>query len=94
MWEKLFNRDQFLAGVIFGILLPVAFYLALLLLDYLVIEIFSTHMLAQQSYLMLLSLAANLFSLRYYFVNLNFEKTGRGILAVTFVGALAYFAIY
>jgi len=52
---------------------------------------FSTHMLRKQEYLFLLSIAINLFAIKYYFVNLNYDKTGRGILLVTFALAMLYF---
>ena len=91
MWEKLFKRDQFFAGIIFGVLLPVVFYMVLYLIDLLVLEMFNTHMLRKQEYLFLLSIAINLFAIKYYFVNLNYDKTGRGILLVTFALALLYF---
>jgi len=91
MWEKLFKRDQFFAGIIFGILLPVVFFMVLYLIDLLVLEMFNTHMLRKQEYLFLLSIAINLFAIKYYFVNLNYDKTGRGILIVTFALTLLYF---
>lgn len=91
MWEKLFKRDQFLAGILFGILLPVVFYKVLYLVDLLVLEVFNTHMLRKQEYLFLLSIAINLFAIKYYFVNLNYDETGRGILLVTFALTLLYF---
>jgi len=91
MWEKLFKRDQFIAGIIFGILLPVVFFMVLYLIDLLVLEMFNTHMLRKQEYLFLLSIAINLFAIKYYFVNLNYDKTGRGILIVTFALTLLYF---
>ena len=91
MWEKLFKRDQFFAGIIFGLLLPVVFFMVLYLIDLLVLEMFNTHMLRKQEYLFLLSIAINLFAIKYYFVNLNYDKTGRGILLVTFALALLYF---
>jgi len=91
MWENLFKRDQFFAGIIFGILLPVVFFVVLYLIDLLVLEMFNTHMLRKQEYLFLLSIAINLFAIKYYFVNLNYDKTGRGILIVTFALTLLYF---
>ncbi len=91
MWEKLFKRDQFFAGILFGVLLPAVFFMVLYLIDILVLEMFNTHMLRKQEYLFLLSIAINLFAIKYYFVNLNYDKTGRGILIVTFALTLLYF---
>lgn len=91
MWEKIFKRDTFLFGVLFGIALPVIFYFVLFLLDMAVVDLFGQHMLKEQKYLYLLSIAINLFAIKYYFVNLKYDKTGRGILIVTFAFTLLYF---
>jgi hypothetical protein len=44
-------------------------------------------------YLVLIAAAFNLFPLRYYLVTLHFDKTGRGILAMTFVLVIGFFAL-
>lgn len=93
MWDKFLKRDNFVIGIVLGLLLPVIFYLALYLLDLLVVSIFDTHMLAKQEYLFLLSIAINLFAIKYYFVNLKYDKTGRGVLIVTFALTMIYFII-
>jgi hypothetical protein len=36
----------------------------------------------------------NLLPLRYYFVRLKFENTGRGLLIATFAYIIAYFIIF
>lgn len=41
--------------------------------------------------LQLLSLSGNLLWMRYYFVSLRYELTGKALLAVTFILALLYF---
>lgn len=94
MWKKLFVRDSFGFGMLLGLLLPATFLGVLFLLDLVFFSLFETHILAEQSYLYILSMAANLFGIKYYFVNLKYEKTGRGVLIVTFGLALAYFAIF
>ena len=94
MWEKLFKKDTFLVGILMGIILPAIFFLVLNLLDMGVVQLFNTHMLAKQEYLYLLSVAINLFAIKYYFVNLQYDKTGRGILLVTFALAIIYFVLY
>ncbi|MDR2407892.1 MAG: hypothetical protein LBE13_07260 [Bacteroidales bacterium] len=42
----------------------------------------------------LVSVFLNLFTLRYYLLKLKFDRTGRGILLVTFILAIAYFAMH
>jgi len=41
--------------------------------------------------MVLISIFVNLFTLRYYLVNLRYDKTGRGILMLTFGLAMVYF---
>jgi len=93
MWEKIFKRDKFLLGLAIGIIIPAIFYLILYLVDILVLKFAGTHMLARQEYLYLVSIAINLFAIKYYFVNLKYDKTGRGILLVTFLFAIVYFLL-
>lgn len=94
MWEKLFNRDTFWFGLLFGLVLPAIFFAVLNVLDIAIVKFFNTHMLAKQQYLYILSIAINLFAIKYYFVNLKYDKTGRGILIVTFLFAIIYFVLY
>jgi len=93
MWDKLFKRDIFWLGIALGIIFPAFFYVVLYLLDLLVLKLANTHMLVEQKYLYLVSIAINLFAIKYYFVNLKFDKTGRGVLFVTFIFALIYFIL-
>ena len=94
MWNTIFKKDNYVLGLILGIVLPAVFYGLLYLMDMAVFSIFSTHMLAKQEYLFLLSVVVNLFAIKYYFVNLKYDKTGRGVLIVTFALALLYFALF
>ena len=93
MWNKLLNRDNFFLGILLGMILPVIFYLLLYLMDMSVLALFDVHMLQKQEYLMLLSITINLFAIKYYFVNLKYDKTGRGVLLITFVKTLVYFLL-
>ena len=93
MWNKIFLRDNYYLGILLGILLPVVFYFLLLLMDMLVVATLDSHMLRKQEYLILLSITINLFSIKYYFVNLKYDKTGRGVLLITFVQTLVYFLL-
>ncbi|MDR2511373.1 MAG: hypothetical protein LBC89_02730 [Bacteroidales bacterium] len=44
--------------------------------------------------LLLLSIIPNLFILRYYLLKLQFDRTGRGILLLSFLWAILFFVIY
>lgn len=93
MWNKLINRDSLIFGVLLGILLPVLSYALLYLIDLLVYSSFHSHIVARMNYLFLLSIVVNLFPIRYYFVNLKYDKTGRGVLLVTLIATLTYFLV-
>jgi len=44
--------------------------------------------------LALISIFTNLFTLRYYLLKLKYDRTGRGILLVTFAMTLTYFGFF
>ncbi len=71
-------------AILFGILYSLSHYLAPDGRDYIV----------KLPTLLLISIFSNLFSLRYYLVKLKYDRTGRGILLVTFIFAILYFVLY
>jgi lipid-A-disaccharide synthase-like uncharacterized protein len=50
--------------------------------------------LVKQSTLQLAGIFVNMFTFRYYMVNLRYDKTGRGILLATFVYAGLFVYMY
>ena len=91
--KKILHRDSLLFGIILGIGLPLILFGIL----YAVSTIFSpagSGYLIKLSTIILVSVLPNLFVLRYYLLKLNLDKTGRGILLVTFILAIGYFAVY
>lgn len=93
MFEK-FRRDSWLTGILVGIFLPGLLFalltggLALLrscnpAIPYDIVV----------PKLLLIALLPNVFVLRHYLVKLKFDKTGRGIVGVTFLWALAFVII-
>lgn len=90
---KIFKKDSLILGIIMGIVFPTLLFALLYFLS----RIFAPadrDYLVRLSTIILISIFPNLFTLRYYLVNLKLDKTGRGILLVTFVFAIAYFAVY
>lgn len=94
MLASFFKKDSLFTGIFIGIILPALFYGALYGIDIVVFKSFNTHIVARPQYLYLLSLVANLFPIKYYFVNQKREKTGRGVLLVTFVFGILYFPLF
>jgi len=91
MIPSFFKKDNFLTGILIGIILPVLFYGALFGIDAVVFNSFGSHIVAKPQYLYLLSIVANLFPVKYYFVNKKSDKTGRGVLLVTVIFGMLYF---
>ena len=88
------KRDSIFFGVLIGILFPIIAYLILYFGLELLEMAFERDWLNERPAIKLVSIVVNLFLIRYYFVKLNFEQTGRGLLIVTFVAVIAYFIIY
>jgi hypothetical protein len=80
-------------GILLGIALPAITWLLLFIIDESIYSQFNSHIVARMEYLVLLSIAINLFPIRYYFVNLKYDKTGRGVLLITLIQILSYFLI-
>jgi len=83
------KKDNWILGIILGGVAPVAIYFALQA----GIELWASidkrlhPALIEKSTLLLVGIFFNMFTFRYYMVNLRFDKTGRGILLTTFVYA-------
>jgi len=89
-----FKKDQFLTGLLIGILLPILFYGFVWLLDWLLFSLFHVHLARQMHYLYLLSAAINVIPIRYYLVNIKAEKSGIGVLVMTGIYILSYFFMF
>ena len=86
-----FKKDSHILGGLIGLFLPVFVYLLLVLIVYVVKTVFGVETSSYLGAMRLVSIAVNLLPLRYYFVKLKFELTGRGILLVTFIYVIVYF---
>ncbi len=88
---KIPNKDSNILGILIGFILPLVFFGALYLLNLAILKIFNLDIFMRDSILKLISIAINVFPIRYYFVKLKYDATGRGILLVTFVYVVVYF---
>lgn len=87
------KKDNWVLGIIMGLLVPLIIYgiiLAIVRTYGIVDEIRGIYMM-KQSTMQLIGIFSNLFTFRYYMVNLHFDKTGRGILLATFIYAGVFF---
>jgi hypothetical protein len=94
MMPKILKRDNWLVGLLIGIILPLLFFAILFALDFSLFKLWGAHLTARFDYILLLSGTANLFPIRHYLVNLKFEKTGMGILLATIAEIIIYFFMY
>lgn len=88
-----YKKDSHYFGGLIGLVFPVLLYVLLLLIAYILKLIFCFESSTFHAEMRLISIALNLLLMRYYFVKLKFELTGRGILLVTFIYILVHFWI-
>lgn len=90
----MFKKDHYLFGLLIGILVPVILFGLIYAMNYLLFNLGVAKYYLDLETHVLISLAGNLLPIRYYFVNFKFDKTGRGILLVTFATILIFFAFH
>ena len=89
--KKIFNQDKFMLGIVMGAIVPwivlgLLYLVNILLRD----KIFNKPVLLPPSTLQLIAIFVNVVIMRQYLVKLKFDKTGRGLLFVTFIYIIAY----
>ena len=82
---KSLKKDHFIFGFILGILLPALLYGIIWIINFALVEMGLTRTYFDSESHILISFVGNLLILRYYFINLKYDKTGRGIIVVTFI---------
>lgn len=92
MFEML-KKDSFLLGALLGVLLPALAFVVIFGIDYGIRTLNGAEVVLEQSTMVLISIFVNLFTMRYYLVSLKSDKTGRGILMVTFLLAMVFFYV-
>lgn len=80
-------------GMAIGLLQPLLVYLLALLLLSFTGRVEAWMYTPHPSAPMWLAIASNLLSFRYYMVSLKYDRTGRGLLLLTFVWIILYFAL-
>lgn len=87
------KKDNIVIGMVIGLALPAILYVLLKLVNIAIINFWHESFQIREHTMLLLSIFINLVPIRYYFVNLKFDKTGRGLLLVTFVLMILFFVI-
>lgn len=88
----MFKKDKLLLGIIIGVIAPAFVYGIILLINFILVQTEVTHIYLGKKSHIVLSIAGNLLPIRYYFVNVRLDKTGRGILLITFILIILFFA--
>ncbi|GAB4317436.1 MAG: hypothetical protein Kow00127_09180 [Bacteroidales bacterium] len=76
-----------------GFVVPLAGAGLILGINWLLIAMGVAKLWINRDNLILISIFSNLIPIRYYFVMVKMDKTGRGLLLVTFVLALTFFGL-
>ena len=84
----IFKQDSPLLGFLIGFSVPIICYI----LQFKLIPILIGHSFTHES-MQLFSLVCNVPFLRYFLINLKFEKVGKGILFATFIYAIIWIYI-
>ena len=88
----LLKKDSVWLGIIAGIISPVVLYYTLsFIVEKLSLSLTFGIQLVQDKNVELVSIFLNLFIMYVYLQNPKYERTGRGVLLVTFVLALVHF---
>ena len=93
MLEKL-KRDNFWFGFIMGLIIPVVIFGIAYVIDGYFSKIKEMPTIVQDSTKYIIGVFFNLILFRIYMVNWRMDRTGRGLLAVTFVFALGYVILF
>jgi hypothetical protein len=92
---KFLKKDSMWLGIILGIVMPGAVFLILYFINQSIrtpLNSVKDHYLTNFM-VQILSLVINLLVMRYYLINLKADKTGRGILLVTFIIGVTCFIL-
>jgi hypothetical protein len=85
------KKDNIAFGALIGLVLPCLFYGLLWAVSHFVEYGSIWSQPFQPDKMKMLALVINIIPLRVYFVRYKFDKTGRGVLLVTFLLMVAYF---
>jgi hypothetical protein len=87
------KKDHIIFGILIGLVIPVLFYALILLINFILVNAKVVEIYLNKEAHVLLGITGNLIPIRYYFVNLKLDKTGRGLLLVTFILIILFFSL-
>ncbi len=87
------KRDSYIFGVILALLIPVLAAIIFIALNHLAADVLHVVKAVNDNGIILLSIGMNLIVMRYYLVKLRMDKTGKAILALTFIMGILFFLL-
>lgn len=87
-------NDSFLLGIISGAILLAIFFFMFSGLRHFLINYSGNSTVLKPPAVQMISIAANIVVFRFLMINLQKEKTGKGLLFITVLSALSYFYYY
>jgi hypothetical protein len=87
------KKDAFWLGLLLGVVVPLVLYAILHYINIFIVNKVNNRPYLTDATVQIISLAANLIVMRYYLINRKADKTGRGILLVTFIAGIAFFVV-
>jgi len=86
------KKDHYIFGLLIGIVFPAVIFGLIFIMNLFLLKTGIAKFYLDRETHLLISLGSNLVPIRYYFVNLKYDKTGRGVLLITFAVILFFFA--
>jgi hypothetical protein len=93
MWSKL-PGDSFILGLVTGIVTLIASYISLRAIRLSLVEYYGNPYLFPAPRIELICMLINILFFRIMIVNLQKEKTGRGILFITVILSVTFFFLF
>jgi membrane protein implicated in regulation of membrane protease activity len=94
MLKRILERDSLYFGVILGLLVPAISFLIFKGVYFLIGKWKNISILQVDDTMFAVAVVLNVFFFRYFMIRKHFEKTGRGMLLVTFVYAGLYVFLF
>lgn len=91
---KKLRSDSMIMGAVLGIIVPLISFGILYGIEMIIEQSTGKKNVLTLENIALVSIFVNLATLRFYLLKLKFDRTGRGILIVTFLLAIVYFAYF
>lgn len=94
MFQNFWQKDDFKFGALIGAVVPAITYLILESIDRTVMQLWQIPFFLLDDTQYALAVAGNLFFFRQFMVRKMKDRTGKGILMMTFVYALIYILLF